>query len=211
MTNMIEKVWERRLIRRMAQGETRAFEEFVTKYGAPLHRLAQANARTTADAEDLTQEIMIAIARGISGFRGDASLKTWATRIALNLCLKHRERRGEQPEPLDAIGELHDRADGPVRRAEQSELCDRVDGALEKLTEDHRQVVILHEIQGLTYSECASVLQIPIGTVKSRLSNAFRRMRSSLGEYVLGEENSVADDAHPGCASPVGTETERSL
>ena len=207
MTNIIEKAWERKLARRMAQGETTAFEEFVERYGSYLNRLARANTQSLTDAEDLTQEIMIAIARGISGFRGDSTLKTWSTRIALNLCLKHREQRGERTEPLEAVVEMHDRSDGPAKRAEQSELSDRLNGALGKLSEDHRQVVVLHEIQGLTYSECAGVLDVPIGTVKSRLSNAFSRLRLSLGGYVLGEDNAFA--VPHGCTT--GADTERLL
>lgn len=209
MKEMMDRAWERRLARRMAQGETRAFEEFVERYGTGLYRLARSNARTTADAEDLTQEIMIAIARGITGFRGEAGLKSWATRIAFNLCLKHRERRRDQSEPLDEVHELADGTEGPARRAEQSELCDRMEGALGQLSEEHRQVVVLHEMQGLTYSECATVLGIPIGTVKSRLSNSFRRLRSSLSGYVLGEENGFTNDPQQRCINPTGADTER--
>jgi RNA polymerase sigma-70 factor (ECF subfamily) len=207
MKDIFEKSRERRLAARMAQGETKAFEEFVGKYGEALHRLARANAYTLADAEDLTQEIMIAIARGIDGFRGESSLKTWTTRIALNLCIKHRERRPQQAAPLDEISNLHDKSDGPARLAEHSELCEHLDGALGKLTDDHREVVLLHEIQGLTYAECAEVLKIPIGTVKSRLSNAFRSLRKSLNSYVLGDDKSLTLDL-PGCANSIAAETE---
>jgi RNA polymerase sigma-70 factor (ECF subfamily) len=150
---------------------------------------------------------MIAIALSIATFRGESTLKTWATRIALNHCIKHRERRPEQPESLQVIAELHDSAAGPAKLAEHSELCEHLDGALGKLSEDHRLVVLLHEIQGLTYSECAGVLGIPIGTVKSRLSNAFRRLRTSLGGYVLGEDGLVLD-TQQACANPFGAETE---
>jgi len=209
MTALIEQVRERRLVRRMALGEPQAFEEFVERYGAPLRRLARAHARTDDDADDLTQDIMIAIARGIAGFRGEAGLKTWATRIALNHCLKHRERRGVPPQPLETIAELADSADGPARSALRRELSDQVNEAVSRLSEDHRQVVVLHELQGLTYAECAGVLGIPIGTVKSRLSNSFRRLRVSLGGAMAGEEGFVVGDAQQGCANPAATVTER--
>jgi RNA polymerase sigma-70 factor (ECF subfamily) len=195
MAGMIEQYRQRRLAARMARGETRAFEEFVDQYGARLRRLARSYARTEADADDLTQEILIEIARGITNFRGASSLSTWVYRVALNRCLRHRERRKPDHEPLDLLTQAGPDENGPVRCAERGELKDRVEAALTSLSEDQRQVVILHEMHGLTYAECAETLGIPIGTVKSRLSNAFRRLRVSLSGYVLGEDSGLAGAA----------------
>lgn len=192
MAGMIEQYRQRRLADRMARGERRAFEEFVDQYGARLRRLARSYARTEADADDLTQEILIEIARGIGGYLGASSLATWVYRVALNRCLKHRERRKPDTEPLDLLTEAGPEENGPVRCAERGELKDRVEAALTSLSEDHRQVVLLHEMHGLTYAECAEALGIPVGTVKSRLSNAFRRLRLSLSGYVLGEDSDLA-------------------
>ena len=91
--------------------------------------------------------------------------------------------------PIETVTASVSRETGPAQCAEQNELKERIETALSQLSEDHRQVVILHEMHGLTYSECAEALGVPVGTVKSRLFNAFRRLRSSLGGYVLGEEN----------------------
>ena len=126
--------------------------------------------------------------RGIGGFRGASSLATWVTRVAWNHCLKHAERRRPASLPLDEeLRSPADDAGNPVQASARRELGDQVQAALQCLTPEHRDVVILHELQELTYQECAAVLSIPVGTVKSRLSYAIRRLRVSLSGYVLGE------------------------
>ena len=189
MAGIIQQYQERRLAQRMASGERRAFEEFVDQYGGRLHRLARSYARTESDAEDLTQDILVEISRSIGSFRGSSTLATWIYRVALNRCLKHRERQRPDTAPIETVTAAVSLETGPAQCAERSELKERIETALSQLSEDHRQVVILHEMHGLTYSECAEALGVPVGTVKSRLFNAFRRLRTSLGGYVLGEEN----------------------
>lgn len=192
MAGIIQQYQERRLAQRMMRGERRAFEDFVDKYGAPVRRLARSHARSEADAEDLTQEILVEISRSIGGFRGASSLTTWIYRVALNRCLKHRQRRPPDTASLDTVTATGPDEQSPARCAERAELASRIDTALAQLSEDHRTVVLLHEMHGLTYAECAETLGIPIGTVKSRLSNAFRRLRTALGGYVLGEDSDLA-------------------
>jgi RNA polymerase sigma-70 factor (ECF subfamily) len=180
--------YEKRLAGRIAQGDRRAYEEFVDSYGARVHRLVLRYVDSAADAEDVTQEIFVALYKGIGGFRGESSLATWVYRIATNHCLKYRERAKPSSMALDDLSmAAADGASDPAARAAQRELADRIDGALADLSEQHRDVVVLHELHGLTYGECAAVLNVPVGTVKSRLSNAFRRLRDHLGGYVLGE------------------------
>ena len=177
---------ERQLTRRIAGGDRRAWTEFVDSYGPRVHRLVRRYARTEADAEDITQEIFLDLYRGMAGFRGLSSLATWVYRLALNHCLKHQERR--RPDALTYDDALHAEADpsgGPVQCAARRELADQVQTALDDLSPAHREAVILHELHGLTYGECAEALGIPVGTVKSRLSHAFRHLREQLRGYVL--------------------------
>jgi len=181
-----------RLAQRIAQGDRHAFEEFVDGYGARVHRLVRRYVSHEADAEDVTQEIFLDLYRCINNFRGEATLSTWVYRVALNHCLRHRERTTPAVQSLDEMGherghEPHDSGGDPVRWAARRELCGQVHVALDDLSDVHRDVVILHELHGLTYRECAAILEVPVGTVKSRLSNAFRALRGSLGNYVLGE------------------------
>jgi RNA polymerase sigma-70 factor (ECF subfamily) len=179
---------ERQLITGMQAGRTEAFTEFVDIYGGRVHSLARRYSRTATDAEDLTQDIFVDICRCIGQFRGDSSLGTWAYRIALNHCLKAQGRRRPEPLELEADPALQTEEGNPQRYLACRELADKVDDALSGLTAVHRDVVILHELHGLTYAECAVVLGIHVGTVKSRLFTAFGRLRTRLSEYVLGTD-----------------------
>ncbi len=179
---------DRQLARQITEGAPNAWAAFVDAYGLRLHRLARRYTACEADAEDLTQEIFVALFQSLAAYRGEASLATWAYRIALNHCLKHAaktrlttipyDNAREQPEPKER---------GPAHQAARRELSGQLHTALDNLSPDHRTIVILHELHEMTYAECAAVLEVPIGTVKSRLSTAFRRLRSSLSEYVQSD------------------------
>ena len=176
------------LAKQIAAGDTSAFAAFVDTYGPRLHRLVRRYTNCEADAEDLTQEIFVDLYRSLSGFRGDSALATWVYRVALNHCRRYAGRLRAVTVPYDdTLGEFETEEHGPAQYAARRELSDQVYAALDDLSPDHREVVILHEMQELTYRECAAVLQVPEGTVKSRLSYAFRRLRGTLSGYVLAD------------------------
>ena len=181
---------EQSLERSLRGGEPAAFAEFLDLYGERVQRLARRYTQSPADAEDLTQEIFLDLFHCAASFRGESSLGTWVYRVAINHCLRFREKSGRLPDQLPAEYECADpqSASGPEQSAVRRELSGQVERALGRLSPLHRDVVILHELHQLTYQECASVLQIPVGTVKSRLSNAFAALRTTLGPYVLGEQ-----------------------
>ena len=165
-----------------------AWAAFVDTYGPRLHRLARCYAPCEADAEDLTQEIFVALYQSLAGFRGESSLATWSYRVALNHCLKHAAKAKPITVPYDdARDQAAPDALGPAQHAVRGELSGQLNAALENLSPSHRDAVILHELHEMTYAECAAVLGIPVGTVKSRLSTAFRRLRESLSGYVLSD------------------------
>ncbi len=175
------------LAQRIAAGERRAFEEFVDAYGARVHRLVRRYVDNQADGEDITQEIFCDLHRSIVGFRGEAALSTWVYRVALNHCWKYRQKHRLECVPLeDQFLEAvdHDWRLDPAASIAKGELAEQVHTALQALSPLHHDVVVLCELQGLTYQECANALQIPIGTVRSRLFHAFRRLRSLLAGYV---------------------------
>ena len=177
---------DKRLATKIAEGDPGAFTEFVDTFGPRLHRLTRRYAACEADAEDLLQEIFVDLYRSMATFRGDSSLTTWTYRVALNHCLKYAGRSHPITVPYDeARDEREAEHHSPVRQAARRELSNQVHTALDGLSADHREVVILHELQDLTYRECAAILQVPVGTVKSRLSHAFRRLRERLSGYVL--------------------------
>lgn len=181
---------------RIARGEREAVEQFLDAFGSRVQRLARRYACGQSDAEDLTQEIFVALFRSTATFRGEATLATWVYRVALNHALRHREKwqrehGADVVNEQDVIEDIDPHAD-PARHTARDELNREVRGALDTLVDGQREVVILHELHGLTYRECAQVLKIPVGTVKSRLFNAFRHLRVSLGPYVLGDDQTIA-------------------
>lgn len=196
------------LAKRIARGDRMAFAQFVDAHGPRIQALARRYARTNADAEDLTQEILLDLYKSIGSFRGGSAISTWVYRVALNHCIKHCERRKPAAQEYEEgmAGAKAGEASDPAGQAMIGELREKVEGALATLSPEHRDVVILHELQELTYSECASILRVPVGTVKSRLYYAFRSLRGSLAAYVLGEGsfNESAGNAPGQAAETIG-------
>ena len=173
-------------IERLQAGDRQAFAQLLDRYEARIYRLALRFTGSAMDAEDVTQEIFLGIYKSIGNFRGGAALGTWIYRVAMNHCLEFRRRRKLDCVPYNEELALasHDWREDPEQSAGKTELSARVESALQHLSPQHRDVIVLHELQGLTYQEVASALNVPVGTVKSRLSNAFRRLRDLLGGYV---------------------------
>ncbi|MCS6777249.1 MAG: sigma-70 family RNA polymerase sigma factor [Chloroherpetonaceae bacterium] len=180
---------ERQLVKRIQSGDRHAFERLLDAYETRIYRLAMRFTGNETDAEDLTQEIFLAVYHGLTRFRGDSAPGTWIYRVAMNHCLEFRRKRRPEQVPLEEEIALTstDWREDPLRSVEQRELAARVESALNRLSPAQRDVVVLHELQGLTYQEVATVLDVPVGTVKSRLANAFRRLRDLLGGYVHEE------------------------
>ena len=180
---------EKRLLRKLQSGDRRAFEELIDRFETRIYRLAMRYADSVQDAEDLTQEVFVGIFRNIGGFRGASALSTWVYRVAVNHCLEYRRKKRLDCVPYEEELGLaaSSRRENPEQAATMIELSEEVERAIDQLSPVHRDVILLHELQGLTYGECAEVLGVPVGTVKSRLSNAFTRMRQLMGAYVLEE------------------------
>ncbi|MCE5321900.1 RNA polymerase sigma factor [bacterium] len=175
---------ERQLISDLQAGERGAFEKLLDLYEDRVYNVVRAMIGTH-DAEDVAQEALIEICNSVRSFRGRSKLNTWIYRVAVNVCLEHRRKRRVLCVPLedDLVEAQLDTHIDPAVAVIRNEVKGDVDAALEMLPEKHRDAVILHEIQGLTYRECAQVLNCPVGTVKSRLSNAFIKLRELLGGY----------------------------
>ena len=152
-----------------------------------FHRLALRFTGSIPDAEDVTLEIFHGVYRSIGRFRGNSSLGTWIYRIAMNNCLEFRRKRRLEVVPYDEELSLATTnwRDDPVQSANRQELSEKVEAAINSLSPLHRDVIVLRELQGLTYQEVAAPLFVPVGTVKSRLSNAFRRRRENLAGEVF--------------------------
>jgi len=166
------------------------FEEVYTRFRRPVWALARRLTRSDDEALDACQEIFLRIWRGLDGFRHEAKLSTWVFQIAWNFLRSYRRRRGRQPIPIESlnddrvvmIGEIRDRAPDAERRVMASERLDRVEQALGRLAEHHQIVLWLKDGEDLSYQEIATILDVPIGTVRSRLARARRALRDEVGQ-----------------------------
>jgi RNA polymerase sigma-70 factor (ECF subfamily) len=174
------------LLRRAGAGDGQAFAELVERHAKSMYRLAYLLVGTAADAEDVLQETWTGVYKSLKRFEGRSTVRTWLTRIlTTQVALWRRKRRGgvisldESPQAqADALpGRQHSASRNSDWQAD-------LQAALERLTSDHREVIVLREIQGLSYDEMAEALRVPRGTVESRLHRARGELRKLLQAYV---------------------------
>ena len=162
------------------------FDEVYERFRRPIWRLARRLTESDDDAFDATQEIFLRVWRGLAGFRGESKLSTWVFQIAWNYLRGYHRRRGRH---LNAVAEKSDEivarapdpSPGPERRVVSSDLLDRVTAAMDDLPEHYRVVVWLRDGEDLSYREIADVLDLPIGTVRSRLARARSALKKAVG------------------------------
>lgn len=182
------------LIADLCEGDETALAPLVEKYKRMVYRLAMQITKNHADADDVMQETFIKVYRSIRTFRKDAAFETWIYRIAVNEALNFVKRRDRQQvssleTAAEAAYETQARyraqiASDPHIQAEKAELRQHVTAAVDSLSPKHRTVVILHEFEGLTHPEIASILNCSEGTVRSRLHYARKKLRTLLKPYV---------------------------
>jgi RNA polymerase sigma-70 factor (ECF subfamily) len=164
--------------------DANAFERIVKENHARILRLALGMLRDPDLADDVAQETFLRAFRFYKSFRNDAALFTWLYRIATNLCIDAQRKRGrttEQFEDLEGDAEPADPSPTPEHTFEIRELAKQTEAALEALSPNHRAILLLREVEGLSYEQIARVLHIPKGTVMSRLFHA----RSNLQRAAL--------------------------
>ena len=186
---------EQDLVAELKSGSETAFALLIAQYSHPVYSLIARNLRDPADAADVTQEVFVKVFRNISGFQGEASLRTWIYRIALHEASNQRRwwgRHKRQELTIDAPldndeGETFCLADALATRdaspydcAARSEVRAHVEAALRTIPEIFREVVILREIEGFGYEEIAEILNVNLGTVKSRLTRGRAALRDAL-------------------------------
>ena len=148
-----------------------------------IHALCRRITGNDADASDATQESLISIVRGLHRFDGRASFSTWSYRVATNACLDELRRRRRRPDPGLPELERADDAGDAGRPAFDEALSDRldVDAALTRLPMEFRAAVVLRDVCGLDYAEIAEVLDVPAGTVRSRIARGRAQLAHHLG------------------------------
>ncbi|MGV3758032.1 MAG: RNA polymerase sigma factor, partial [Actinomycetota bacterium] len=190
------------LVAAARDGDRAALDALLRRHHDRVHALCRRLAGNEADALDATQEALIAIVRGLPRFDGRARFSTWVHRVATNACLDELRRRGRRP-----IVGLPDERDpetaGPVpdprAQAATEAVADRIelDGALARLRPEFRAAVVLRDLCELDYAEIAEVLDLPPGTVRSRIA----RGRAQLAGH-LGPGNHEAPPRRPTTTSP---------
>jgi RNA polymerase sigma-70 factor (ECF subfamily) len=161
------------------------FEELYRRFRQPVWRLARRMTESEEEALDATQEIFLRVWKGLGGFRGEAKLSTWVFQIAWNYLRWHRRKMGRQhhlllPESEHTMTLATDDRPDQERRAVATDLLERVQGELGRLPEHHRVILWLRDAEDLSYVEISKVLDIPVGTVRSRLARARTALRKAV-------------------------------
>jgi RNA polymerase sigma-70 factor (ECF subfamily) len=183
------------IVRQVQAGEVGAFDRLILKYRSRIFGVVYNLTSNREDAADLTQDTFIKAFQSIHRFQGQASFFTWIYRIAINSTLSHlRKNRnrsffsletinGDEPTSREVINALTDKT-GVDRDTHVRELQEKLNEAMQKLSINHRTVVTLFEIDGLSHQDIAEVMNCSVGTVRSRLHYAKQLLQSELQSYV---------------------------
>lgn len=171
---------ELELIEKCKDSDTNAFENLILIYEAKIYNLCFYILKNKEDALDASQEVCIKIYKSISKFKGDSKFSTWVYRVTYNTCIDHvKKRKDDIPydDFINSENNMENKIDGII---ESRELKHEIKSCIMKLNEDFRTIVILRDIDGLSYQEIATILKIEVGTVKSRLSRARDTLKNEL-------------------------------
>jgi RNA polymerase sigma-70 factor (ECF subfamily) len=178
------------LVERARQGDREAFRMLVERYQRKVTALAAGMLRNREDALDVVQDTFTKAYQSLDRFKGDSSFYTWVYRIAVNLCIDHQRRESRYVQVGADMEDAGDdvappsaedlERDEPFERARSTEIGAQVARAIEELTPEHRAVILLREVDGLSYEEISVVLECPKGTVMSRLHYARRQLQARL-------------------------------
>lgn len=192
------------LVQRVQAGDTAAFRALFDKYHRRAFAVAMGVVKNQDDALDAVQEAFVKVHKNIHKFQGSSSFYTWLYRIVMNVSIDH-VRRTSRRKTLDFDERaLHEESEvagdgalvpsvadaNPGNAALRRELGGAIQAALQELPEHHRAVIVLREIEGMSYEEMAETLGVPKGTVMSRLFHARKKMQAALAPYLTGEEAS---------------------
>ena len=198
--NATDREHDRKLVDDILTGSPTAFRELFDRYHQRAFAVALGVVKNRQDALDIVQEAFIKVHKHIHNFQGSSSFYTWLYRIVMNLSIdqvrRTKKRRdldyddsvGRDPQQGGDVGALQPGMldANPGKTVMRKELTTAIERALQTLPEYHRAVILLRELEGLSYDEIADVLDVPKGTVMSRLFHARKKLQSALGPYVDG-------------------------
>jgi RNA polymerase sigma-70 factor (ECF subfamily) len=173
-------------VERLQQGDTEAFAVLVERHQKAIFNLLYRMLGDYDDAAEVSQEAFLSAYRSIKTFRGDSSFSTWLYRIAVNHANTRRKNLALAQQRASLLESLETNGDGgpdPAEALEQKEMHERVQTALNALGSDDAAIIILRDLQDIPYDRVAAMLDIPVGTVKSRLHRARRALKARLAPY----------------------------
>ena len=187
-------VEEMDLVRRARRGDSAAYDDLMRRYQERIYATVYHMTANHEDANDMAQEAFIKAFQALKSFKGGSSFYTWVYRIAVNKTinfLKQRKNRAQMSlDDLDLNAE-HDpdlvaliSENTPRREVGLAELQEKLNAAMQKLSEPHRLAVTLHDVQGLSHEESAKIMECNIGTVRSRLFYARQQLQAYLSDYL---------------------------
>jgi RNA polymerase sigma-70 factor (ECF subfamily) len=181
---------EAELVRAAQGGDQAAFTEIVKRYQRAVYRLGYGLTRNAADADDLSQETFVRAYRALERFRAGEPLYPWLSRITMNLAFslhRYRRRRPETSiEPLIEAGQQWGVDDDPGEHAAEREQRESLQACFAELSDEHQAVLGLRVLQDMSYEQIAETLNVPIGTVMSRLSRARVELKRRMTERGTG-------------------------
>lgn len=196
------------LVDRVRSGDEGAFRELFDLYHRRAYAVALGVVKNPEDALDVVQDAFVKVHKHIHNFQGSSSFYTWLYRIVMNLSIDQvrRKKRAKNVDYDDGIARDDESVAGdgailpgildgnPGKTALRRELAEAIQAALATLPEYHRAVILLREVEGLSYEEMSKVLDVPKGTIMSRLFHARKKMQSVLSEYLAAEPVSSSEE-----------------
>ena len=181
---------EKDLIRKAKQGDMHAFEELILKHEKIVYNLALRMMNHSEDAKDISQEVFLKAYRSLSNFDERSAFSTWIYRITHNTCIDEmRKRKGKQNYSLEEELEneagsmqrqIADEGDTPEESLLREEQKSEILQALDSLSEEHKAAIVLRDMKGFSYEEIAEILEVSLGTVKSRISRARNQLKNEI-------------------------------
>lgn len=188
---------EEKLISRAAKGDASAFNELLGAQENRMYAVCLRMCGNHEDAQDCLQEAMLRVYRAISSFKGQSSFSTWVYRVTMNTCLDElRRKKNKQTASLDSLMDAGwsptDEFDTPERHTLASERQREIRQVIGELPEDMRAAIVLRDIQGFSYEEISQMLDINVGTIKSRISRGREKLREKFqAKAELFDKNDV--------------------
>lgn len=188
------------LVDRARAGDRAALELLLARLAPAIHRFGMRMCRNPDDADDVLQDTLLNVATHLDGYEGRSSLTSWVFALTRSACARRRRGlKNKPPLPDDAAPEAVSGAPSPETQAEHAELTRALAGALDRLSDDHREVILLRDVEGLSAPEAADALGLSVDALKSRLHRAREALRVALAPVL---EPAVVSGAAPATGCP---------